>query len=499
MTSGSGPALVVDQGTSSVKAALVDSRGRVLARARATTPSRRGRDGSVTGAPEQWWRSVRAAVGGLGELTGVRVVAVTSFMHTLVPLFADGGAGTVLLPGDRRGAAREAEFDAGSAGGRAALARLAAWADLGEGRLRAAIPVKDYLRYRFTGELGSDPYDAGGAGLVEPASGLQTPAGAALLARLGAEPVPLLAPEAVAGTVTVDAAAETGLRAGTPVVTGSGDWLTVCLGAQAAFPGRGVLYAGTSAAYGGFADPAALAGLRDVGCLAVAVGSGAVLHWAAGLFGPARGDVDFPRGEFEFPRGEFEFPRGEFDSPRGEFDSPHGEFHSPRGDVTGPRGDVDGLFALAAAAPPGANGVRFVPRAPRPGGGREAVVGEGDLTGLSLATGRADLARAVVDGVAVWVADQVGRVLAARPVDEVLFCGGGASAGGFAGLLADVLGRPLTITAETDLGLVGLARLGFAGIGEAVVHDPVCAATVATPDPARHAVYAALRAERAGS
>ncbi|MFY1668800.1 FGGY family carbohydrate kinase [Plantactinospora sp. WMMB334] len=473
MTSGSGPALVVDQGTSSVKAALVDSHGRVLARARAATPGRRGRDGSVTGAPEQWWRSVRAAVGGLGELTGVRVVAVTSFMHTLVPLLADGGAGSVLLPGDRRGAAHEAEFDAGSAGGRAALARLAAWADLGEGRLRAALPVKDYLRYRLTGELGSDPYDAGGAGLVEPTSGLQVTAAAALLARLGAEPVPLLAPEAVAGTVTVDAAAETGLRAGTPVVTGSGDWLTVCLGAQAAFPDRGVLYAGTSAAYGGFADPAALAGLRDVGCLAVAVGSGAVLHWAAGLFEPARGDVAGLRGDVAGLRGDVA---------------------GLRGDVAGLRGDVAGLFALAAAAPPGANGVRFVPRTPLPGGGREAVVGEGDLTGLSLATDRADLARAVVDGVAVWVGDQVGRVLDARPVDEVLLCGGGAAGGGFAGLLADVLGRPLTVAAETDLGLVGLARLGFAGIGEEVAHDPVRAATVATPDPARHAVYAALRA-----
>ncbi|MFD0744826.1 FGGY-family carbohydrate kinase [Phytohabitans flavus] len=444
MSAGSAPvALVADQGTTSVKVALVDGRGRVRARSRTPTPSRRGPAGGVTGSPEQWWRSVRAAIAGLGDLTPVRVVAVTSFMHTLVPVLADGGSGTVLLPGDRRGVPREAEFDAGSPGGRAALARLAAWAELGEGRLRAAVPVKDYLRYRLTGLLGTDPYDAGGAGL-------QSPAAAALLARLGAQPVPLLAPDAVAGTVTVKAARETGLRAGTPVVTGSGDWLVVCLGAQAAFPGRGVLYAGTSAAYGGFADAAALAELRDVACLAVAVGSGAVLEWAAGVFG-------------------------------------------------GPPGEVTDLLEQAAAAPPDAHGVRFVPRALRAAGSREAVVGQGDLKGLSLAANRADVARAVMDGVAVWVGDSVGRILTRRPVDEVLLCGGGAADARFAGLLADALGRPLTVAADTDLGLVGLARLGFAGLGEAIDHDPSAGATVAEPDPVRHAVYVELREELAGS
>jgi sugar (pentulose or hexulose) kinase len=443
MNRGSAPvALVVDQGTSAVKVALVDGRGRVRARSRTATPSRRGPDGSLTGSPEQWWGRVSAAIGALGDLSAVRVVAVTSFMHTLVPVLAGGGTATVLLPGDRRGIAGEALFGAGSPGGRAALARLAAWGDLGEGRLRAAVPVKDYLRYRLTGLLGSDPYDAGGAGLLEPA-------GAALLARLGAEPVPLLAPDTLAGTVTADAAAQTGLRPGTPVVTGSGDWLVVCLGAQAAFPGRGVLYAGTSAAYGGFADSVALAEVRDVACLAVAVGSGAVLAWAAGVFGP-------------------------------------------------PAGEVADLLALAAEAPPGAHGVRFVPRALRAAGSREAVAGHGDLNGLSLAVDRADVARAVADGVAVWVGEVVGRTLASGAVDQVLLCGGGADAL-FAGLLADALGQPLAVAAETDLGLVGLARLGFAGVGEAIDHDPGRDATVVEPDPARRAFYADLRAELAGS
>jgi sugar (pentulose or hexulose) kinase len=423
-------ALAVDQGTSAVKVALVDGRGRVLARARTPTLS-----------PGEWWHSVSAAVRALGDLSEVRAVAVTSFMHTLVPVLAGGGTGTVLLPGDRRGVAREPEFDAGSPGGSAALARFAAWAELGEGRLRAAVPVKDYLRYRLTGTLASDPYDAGGAGL-------RSPAAAALLRRLGAEPVPLLAPDEIAGTVTPEAAARTGLRAGTPVVTGSGDWLAVCLGAQAAFPGRGVLYAGTSAAYGGFADQAALAAPRDVACLAVAVGSGAVLEWAAGVFGP-------------------------------------------------PPGEVADLLALAAVAPPGAHGVRFVPRALRGAGSREAVVGRGDLTGLSPAADRADLARAVADGIAVWVGDRVGRVLDAGPVAQVLLCGGGGDAT-FAQLLSDALGRPLTVAAETDLGLVGLARLGFAGIGLPVEHDPGREAAVVEPDPVRHTVYAELRAELAG-
>ncbi|GAA4464349.1 FGGY-family carbohydrate kinase [Phytohabitans houttuyneae] len=424
-------ALVIDLGTSAVKVALVDGRGRVRARSRTPTLG-----------PREWWHSVSAAVRALGDLSEVHVVAVTSFMHTLVPVLAGGGMGAVLLPGDKRGVAREPEFDAGSPGGSAALARLAAWAELGEGRLRAAVPVKDYLRYRLTGALASDPYDAGGAGL-------RSPAAAALLKRLGVEPVPLLAPDEVAGTVTPGAADRTGLSVGTPVVTGSGDWLAVCLGAQAAFPGRGVLYAGTSAAYGGFADRSALAAPREVDCLAVAVGSGALLDWAAGVFGP-------------------------------------------------PSGAVADLLALAAAAPPGAHGVRFVPRALRAAGSREAVVGQGDLTGLSLAAERADAARAVVDGIAVWVGDRVGRILDASPVDQVLLCGGGGDAT-FAQLLSDALGRPLSVAAETDLGLIGLARLGFAGIGLPMDHDPGVEATLVEPDPVRHTAFAELRAELAGS
>jgi len=451
MSVGSAPVvLAVDQGTSSVKAALVDSRGRVRARSRTPTPVRRGPDGAVTGSPDEWWRAVTAAIGGVGDLSAVRAVAVTSFMHTLVPVLAGGGAGTALLPGDRRGVAREASFGAaGTPGGRSALARLAAWAERGEGRLRAAVPVKDYLRYRLTGVLASDPYDAGGAGLVTPAGESPPPAAAALLDRLGAQPVPLLAPDAVAGTVTAAAAAETGLRPGVPVVTGSGDWFVVCLGAQAAFPERGVLYAGTSAAYGGFAGAAALAALRDVACLAVAVGSGAVLQWAAGVFGQ-------------------------------------------------PSGTVTDLLALASAAPADARGVRFVPRAPAAARSREAVVGQGDLVGLSLSSDRADVARAVVDGLAAWIGARVGNVLIDRPVDQVLLCGGAARPG-FAGPLAAALGRPLAVAAERDLGLVGLARLALAGAGEAVDHDPAHDSAVVEPDPVRGAVLAELRAELARS
>lgn len=450
MSAASAPVvLAVDQGTSSVKVALVDGRGRVRARARTPTPIRRGPGGTVTGEPDEWWGAVSAAIGGLGDLRAVRAVAVTSFMHTLVPVLAGGGTGTALLPGDRRGVAREASFEAGTAGGRSALARLAAWAQLGEGRLRAAVPVKDFLRYRLTGVLASDPYDAGGAGLVAPGGESPPRAAAALLSGLGAEPVPLLAPDAVAGTVTAAAAAETGLRPGLPVVTGSGDWFVVCLGAQAAFPERGVLYAGTSAAYGGFAETTALAALRDVACLAVAVGSGAVLQWAAGVFGQ-------------------------------------------------PSGTVADLLALASAASPDAHGVRFVPRALAAAGSREAVAGQGELIGLSLSSGRADVARAVLDGVAAWIGELVGQVLADRPVKQVLLCGGAADAG-FARLLAAALGRPLTLAAERDLGLIGLGRLALAGVDEAVDHDPAHASALIEPDPVRAAVLAELRAKLTGS
>jgi len=53
-------------------------------------------------------------------------------------------------------------------------------------------------------------------------------------------------PGTLIGSVTEDAAAATGLRAGTPVAAGAGDGQAACLGAGATGPGRAYVNLGTA-------------------------------------------------------------------------------------------------------------------------------------------------------------------------------------------------------------------------------------------------------------
>lgn len=450
-------ALVVDQGTTSIKVTLVDRLGQVVSQASATTELERGH-GTVTARPHRWWLTLAELVrrlGGDGDLTAVSSVAVGGFMHTLVPV-ADRGQEDVLvlLPGDVRGAEREDEFaDVPSAGGRAALARLAAWGE-GGGRVHGVLTVKDYLRYQLTGVLATDAYDAGGCGLVDVATRRVVPAAAALVSELGGEIPAILGPAARAGSVTPQAAEATGLGVGTPVVTGSGDWLVTCLGAQAAMPERMCLYLGSSAAYGGFDGRAALAGAEPPRCLSVAVGSGSMLAWAGRTFADAWLDD---------------------------------------GDA------FRSLLDSASMSEPGAAGVRFVPHGSASSGSREAGLGRGELRGLNLDVGIHDIARAVLEGVALWIRRGVEPMLRAHPSQEIVACGGGARDRRWPELLADVLGHQVTVAAEFDTAALGLARLAFQGTGQDVAWPTPRVQESVVPRRADAAIYQRIfDAERAG-
>ena len=106
---------------------------------------------------------------------------------------------------------------------------------------------KDYAVFRLTGELATDYSDASGTLLFD------------LLTRtwiddflvkleLAPDLLPrLLASNQVVGTVTAQAAAATGLAAGTPVVIGGGDGSCASVGAGVLEPGQAYLNIGSSA------------------------------------------------------------------------------------------------------------------------------------------------------------------------------------------------------------------------------------------------------------
>jgi len=132
------------------------------------------------------------------------------------------------------------------------------------------------------------------------------------------------------------------------------------------------------------------------------------------------------------------------------------------------------LDAEAASVPPGSDGVLFYPHLGGAGSPHWLSTARGAFHGLSLATTRGHLTRAVLEGIAyqirenLTVTEEIGG-----PVTRVILFGGGAKSSLWREIIGDVLGRPVawTQTAETaGLGAAMLAGLGcgvYASLDEA--------------------------------
>jgi len=151
--------------------------------------------------------------------------------------------------------------------------------------------------------------------------------------------------------------------------------------------------------------------------------------------------------------------------------------------------------------PPGP--VRFLPylsgeRTPH----NDSVI-RGSFTGLSAATTRDDLTRAVLEGVAFGLRDSYEALVATgAQLEQLIAIGGGTGSRYWLRLIASVLDLPLALPHDGDFGAaLGAARLGLAaatgGDPTALMTPPRIKETIA-PDPAlRDALdtaYAAFRA-----
>jgi xylulokinase len=165
------------------------------------------------------------------------------------------------------------------------------------------------------------------------------------------------------------------------------------------------------------------------------------------------------------------------------------------------RCSFDDLTALAARSGPGAGRVVFTPWL----AGERTPVSDSHLRGgfhnLSLATTRADLVRAVLEGVAYnnhWLHGYVER-FAKRRLDPIRIVGGGASSDLWCQIHADVMGR--TVERVDDplnaqlRGAAILAGMALGVVDRSDVRDLVAVAATFTPDPASRRVYDRLSGE----
>ncbi|MDQ0988687.1 FGGY-family carbohydrate kinase [Streptomyces sp. V2I9] len=122
--------------------------------------------------------------------------------------------------------------------------------------------------------------------------------------------------------------------------------------------------------------------------------------------------------------------------------------------------DVD---ALLTESPPGARGVHAFPFLSEAGERAPFVEpsARGRLDGLSLATGRADAVRAVCEAIGYAARHCLD---AAGLSGTLALCGGGTRSVMWARLMADVLGRPVRIPLEEQVGALGVVSVARASL-----------------------------------
>src|SRR5881397_51955 len=296
-------------------------------------------------------------------------------------------------------------------------------------RLATVLLAKDFVRLRLTETLGTEPSDASGTLMFDPA---RVRWSRDMLDAVGL-PVALV-PEVggsseVLGHVTPAAAALTGLVAGTPVVGGGADNACGAAGVGAITPGEAVASWGTSGTVlAPTAEPRVDPALR------------------AHTFCHVAPDVWYVMGVVLSAGGAFAWYRDQCarELPDGDRDTQ--------------------LVEEAATVPPGADGVTFLPylqgeRTPH----RDASL-RAAFTGLSLAHTRAHMTRAVLEGVCFALRDSLTilQELGVAP-GHLLLTGGGAKSAFIRQLQADVFGLPVTTVNREEGGAYGAALLAAVG------------------------------------
>ena len=235
---------------------------------------------------------------------------------------------------------------------------------------------------------------------------------------------PLIPVDGVAGTVSAEAAARTGLPEGVEVRAGMNDSHAAAFATGAVRPDRAGLMVGTTAVLLQAIDRLAVDLDHEVLSMPAPV-PGGYLVWAEnGVAGKAVAHVL--------------------------------EELLLTDDALGRHGTTDGFAALdaaLAASPPGARGLLFLPwmagsLSPRADRGQR-----GSLLGLSFESKRVDVVRAAVEGTAHnlrWLLPHV-EAFSGRTADEVVFGGGAARSDGWAQIVADVLGRTVVVLDEPDV------------------------------------------------
>jgi len=452
----------IDVGTGGTRALLVDAQGAV--KGAFTAPHEDMRMDQPLWAeqrPENWWDAAQIAIRGVFAETGVTGSEVTGIglsgqMHGLTLLDAsDHIVRPALIWCDQR-SQPQVDYVNRTAGAAFVLEQTAnpmltgftlpklLWVRDHEpeqyAKIRKVLLPKDYLRFELTGEYVSDVSDASGTGVFDVVNRKWA---FPLADKLGVDRSlwPAICESSdISGRVTAKAAALTGLAEGTPVAGGAGDQAASAAGNGIVEPGIVSCTIGTSGVvFAHLEKPEYDAkGRVHTFChsvrnkwhvMGVTQGAGLSLQWFRNTIAPGA--------------------------------------------------SYDALTAEAAQSPAGAQGLYWLPYLMGERTPHLDAEARGGWIGLTAKHSRADMIRAVLEGVAysqmdcLEIIDNMGV-----KVKTVRLSGGGAKSPFWRQMFANVFGKQVVTLESQEGSAYGAALLGMVATGAFATLEQACAATI---------------------
>lgn len=243
--------LGIDIGTTGVRAAVFDATGELYADANAACAYDAPSPGFAEAHPEAWWRTTLTVLANLGSrvpIADVAAVGVAGQAPTAVLVDADGAPlRSAILWLDTRASQEATELGVHAYYLGPKLRWLARHDAETLARARWIIQSHAFIAQRLTGEAATDPSTAALClPLFDLARRRWVPSACASVGVRIDQLPPIGAAREILGRVTDCAAAETGLRVGTPVVLGGGDFAAATLGAGVIEEGEACLMLGTA-------------------------------------------------------------------------------------------------------------------------------------------------------------------------------------------------------------------------------------------------------------
>ncbi len=243
--------LGIDLGTSRVKVLLVNENGQIIGKGDQGYPFLTPQPGWVEQDPEQWWyatiTAVRQALDGIEDKRAITGIGLCGQMHGTVLL--DGKnrlLGRAVIWPDQRSTKQVKEISqlvgsqrlveiTGSPAASGFQAATIRWFQQENAKLfsrtHTVLLPKDYLRWRMTDVISSEPSDGAGSLLLD---GQSRKWSVEILVKLGIDVdiLPKIQPSlSIAGKLSRSAGQILGLPAGIPVITGTSDTASSLLGA----------------------------------------------------------------------------------------------------------------------------------------------------------------------------------------------------------------------------------------------------------------------------